>query len=342
MSAREPVVYWEQDIAFEGPSPALACVVGDLDPARAGEEIAVACRSGEALMLFPEGGGWGSELIFQAGGEVDQCEVGDLDPRHPGAELVLAGRWPEGEGSFPAMDEPDGPFVIFVSARTEEWGLEAILEDDATIQAIAVGDLDPDQPGDELVVACAAHDVHLLSFDQGNWKFDRIGGLPADATSASCDGGRAYVGCADGSILAFELGAGGWSGRSVGVSDRPIAGIAARRGEILCSTSDGTLRLTRGGTEEIVHRSPAGFHGAVIAELVRAWPGPEYATAREDGAMVVVHTGASSGWIATQVAQDTLGLRDLAVGWVGDARAALVCAGASGQVIVAWPTATGR
>ena len=222
------------------------------------------------------------------------------------------------------------------------WSVEELFQDVAPIHALAVGDYDYDHPGDELLVAGASGQAHVLTLDAGAWRVDRIGSLPGDAVGAACDCGTAVVACAEGTIMVFEHSEAGWIATVMDWLPALPVRIAALDGAILCPSLDGALRLVVANRSQTIYQSREILRGAVIADLVPAWPGPEFATAGEDGALVVVHQGVERGWIATQVLLESDDLRGLAVGCVGGKPFSLVSACSSGEVIVAWPGAIGR
>jgi hypothetical protein len=335
-SVREPVVSWQQDIAHEAKAPAQGCALGDLEPGRPGDEIAVACANGEILVLAPRGGGWTSDLVYQAEGEMLECATGELDPEHAGAELVFA-------GALAGQDYEGGPGVVYLARFLDPgWSVEELFEDVAPIRALVVGDLDPEHPGDEVLVAGASGHAHVLESDAAGWRVDRIGDLPGEAVGAACDCGTAIVACADGSILSFEHSESGWITSVIDWLPAAPVRIAALDGWILCPSLDGALRLIVGNQTRTIHHSRQILRGAVIADLVPAWPGAECATAGEDGSVVVLHQGVEKGWIATEVVMYDDDVRGLAVGCVGGKPFSLVSACSSGEVIVAWPGAIGR
>ena len=82
---------WELHVALETQAKLGGCVVADLDPRHAGNEIAVTASTGHVYCVRRVGTGWATEIICHQEGEMIQVAAGDLNPEHPGDELICVG-----------------------------------------------------------------------------------------------------------------------------------------------------------------------------------------------------------------------------------------------------------
>ncbi len=330
VSTDEPQMDWEQREAFRHTTELGGCAAGDLDPERPGDELAVACASGEVFFIWAAGGGWRSELVFHTGGAAMHCAIGELDSAHPGAELCVT-------GISAGVESERGPSTAWIARRgADGWRVEEVFRDDGVLRAVAAGDMDPHHPGDELVLAGSSRLVHVLTLEDALWRVERLDVLPNDPVDVACDAGRALVACADGTLVACSRGESDWTIEALAHHKGALARVAAHEGTVLVAAVDGALELQQEGAIEVLYRTSDRLCGAAVAELYDAWPGTEYATAGHDGRVVVVHRG-SSGWIATEVARDIAPLHHLARGRIGGESSALVTCGESGSLIVVRP-----
>jgi len=327
---------WVVEVAFSNDTKLGGCAVGELDPGSPGGEIVTVAGDGQVWLTARVDGAWSSSSIAQLPGEAIGCVAADLLPEIPGDEIVTVGVTAGGE-------ESGSPGVAHLLSRgADGWTTEVLLEDDALLHGVAVGDMDKDGVLD-VVVAGYTRRVTVLGRDPSDsgWRTLGTGMLPDAAKSVVVldplgdRAGLAVVGCRDGSLIEFRLAEGGELAR---VDWAPGSSSQARLGAlspgVLVASDGGTLTFVKGDTRgPEFYASGDKLRGAMVADVDPGVGASRQAcTAGYDGAIVV--TGITSGE-SRVVARDDDRLHHLAVGQLHpEGPPSLVACGYSGRVIV--------
>lgn len=339
---------WWQETVLEVPTKLGGCAVGDIDPDHPGNEIAVVASDGRVYCIRHGPSGWIHEVVAELPGEPIQCAIGDLDPEHPGDELVTVGVVRGGEG-----DGAPGVAYLLQKEPGGSWSepLPLMLGGDAgtLLHAVAIGDADPQHPGNELVLAGFGRELYVLT-RQGtsDAQSDLAGDLPGNAKGAAIGMGGVVVACDDGTLLAFHKGEQGWAGRVLETYPDALARVTATDASVLVSANDGILRLHRdGGTTLNLLESPDRLRGAVITDVDPSHPGTEMATAGYDGTIRVLWVETAERpdpsrnlergepfVVSRRVGRDSDRFHHLAAGELPGLGTCLVACGYSGRVIV--------
>lgn len=325
-------VGWWQETAADLGGKLGGCVVADLDPALPGNEIAVVGGDGGVHLIWRGPDGWQQRRPHTTEGESIQVIAGDLIPQRAGIELVALGvatGTEDGGGKGRAT-------AMALTVDRETW-LKSLLESEALIHAGALGDLDPNTPGDELVYAGFFGEARLLA---GLGKPQVLGPLPGNAKGAAIGAGGVVFACDDGSLVRFRLASTGWRADVLYRAPDALARVAATDDAVLFCANDGALRLWRAdeaGAARTLYQSEDRLRGAVIADLDPSHPGLEYATAGYDGRIVVVSdatTATGHRQMVSVVGVDPDRLHHLAVGELPGLGRCLVACGYGGRVII--------
>lgn len=305
------------------------CAIGDLDPERPGNEIAVVGASGAIWVVSRDGESWSHELVAQTPGELIQCAIGDVEPAHEGDELVAV-------GVRTGTEDGGGPGVVHVVKRVAGgWHVDTVFEDSALLHAVCVAELAAGQPGPEVLVAGASGIVHVLGRDGRGWTATTAGTLGGVGKSATAFQGGAAIASRDGTVVFVGLAPDGWQLRVIDRAEAGQARIGAGDATLVVARDDGVLALIDEAGRREVYREAERLRGAVLAELDPSTPGLEVATAGYSGHItVLVHT--EDGYEARVVAQDPEPFHHLAAGELpgGGTGLELVGCGYSGQVHV--------
>lgn len=320
--SNEPGAHWQQETALEAGQKLGGCVVADLDRSNPGDEIAVVAEDGSVYVATRSGGLWSSTRIAELPGEMIQIAAADVTQEFAGAELFTVGISEGGEDS-------GGPGALwFHSHAAAGWHSEQIFEDPQLLHAVCIGDIDPDSPGLEVLVAGYSRDVSLLYRVGGAWTPRRVGVLPAEAKGAASDGDWTVVVCTDGSVVRLVSDGDDLELETIGACDDAAARVAVRDGVVLVCANDGALRKIDGEIS-VIYQSTDRLRGAVWGEFNPTGAGIEAATAGYDG-KVTVHVGTNVQVIGT----DTDKFHHLAAGNIDGLGTALVACGYSGRVLV--------
>ncbi len=305
------------------------CAIGDLDPAHAGNEIAVVASDGSVLVLHRVDGRWEHERAADFEGEMIQCAVGDADPAHAGLELVAVGMKSGGEDS-------GGEGAAHVVRKGERgWQSELVTHDAALIHGVAIGDVVPERAGDEVVTVGYGGRARVFGRGADGWQELGSAPLESNAKTAVVWGGGVAIACTDGTIRMLEHENGAWTTRVIDRAQGGQARISSGGGRLIVARDDGALALVEDGTHTDVHVESDKLRGAVLADLDPAAEGLEAATAGYGAAVTVLHPEGKS-WRARTVYTDTDRFHHLAAGDLGapDGAASLVAVGYSGRVIL--------
>jgi hypothetical protein len=319
---------WRQEVALATNSKLGGCAIGDLDPTRAGDELAVVSASGEVLCIARVDGAWQYETVAHLPGEMIQCVAGDLDPAHPGDELVTVGKRAGGE------DEPGAGVAWYFYRNADGWQSEELFVDSELLHAVCIGDLDPDRVGNELLVAGYSGQAHVLSKDGEGWLSTPAGALAGAAKGAAVARGGAVVACADGSVMLVRKGGDGFTSGVLKRFAQPQARIGGQGGLVAVCDNGGDLRLLDTGATRAVHVDDERLRGAVFMQAGDEH-GVQLATAGYNGRIALVDwDAASAGWTVRNIASDTDKFHHLAGGVLPELGQVLVGVGYSGNVIV--------
>lgn len=325
----EPAQRWTAAIAFQADTKLGGCAVGDLDPRHAGNEIAAVALDGQVHVVRHWTEGWVTEHAVKLPGEGIQCAIGDVDPSRPGNELVVVGM---AEGT---EDDGGAGAVHLVFLEGDDWRAERILEDTALVHGVAIGDVDPERPGDEIVVTGFAGASKVLARVDGAWTVVAEHPLPEGAgKTVLIDGGRIVVANTSNALHVIP-------GPPV-----EIGAAQARLGrgaeDIVVACDDGGLRLVSDRGVESLHQETQKLRGAALGDLDPLVAGEEAATVGYERKLTVLYRPAdgSTPWTPVSVWEDPEKLHHLAHGellaeGIGPE---LVAVGYAGRVIVAWCT----
>jgi hypothetical protein len=296
------------------------CGVGDVDPARGGNEIVVTSSKGPVFVVQRAEAGWQHEVAFHAPGEMIQVAVGDALPAHPGDEIVAVGMREGPEG--------DGPGAVHVIWREgSAWKSTLAFEGEALIHGVAVGEGD---------VWVAGYDraVHLLRAKSGGFEHVASAALPGNGKNALAVPGGVVVACTDGSLVQAKLEG---PALAVTVLDRRESG-RARLGtdgtRLVVADDDGTLSLVSGSRRETIHTETGKLRGAVLADLDPDAPGIEAATTGYSGRVTLLRER-DGRFVASLLFADRAGFHHAVAGDVdGVPGPELVVCGLAGRVLV--------
>jgi hypothetical protein len=326
----DPPERWRQEVALDTGGKLGGCVIADLDPDLAGNEIAVVGGDGAVFVLSRAQGSWTSKKVAELPGEMIQCAAGRLDPGSEAVSLVTVGAASGGE-------DDGGPGVAWrIRKVSGQWERERIFQDAALLHGVCIGDLDPDHDGDELLVAGYTNKAHLINNDGGAWKVVRSLDLDGQGKGAAVVASGAVVACADGSVMLLERSGRDWESRLLRKFPAPQARIAGLGDAVLVCDNGGDLRLIQDQRTDVVFSATDRLRGAVFADVDPKDPVRQAATAGYDGAITLIRGGLEGPWRAEKVGHDTNKLHHLATGEILGYGTALVACGYSGRVIVVW------
>jgi len=150
---------WYYNIMFTDTSKVSGCTIGDLDPTRPGNEVISASGNGRVIMIYKDGDVWNSIDLWQGEGELITPVIGEFYSPNPGNELVLVGmaKGSEGEGAGQ---------VTMIYGSGDTWKAEIMyVNEDSMLHGLAVGDIDPNHPGNEVIVMSFGFDAKMLIWD---------------------------------------------------------------------------------------------------------------------------------------------------------------------------------
>jgi hypothetical protein len=148
---------WDAEVLASYNTKTSGCTIGDLDPTRDGNEIVTVNGDGLVAMVYKsESGQWRSIDLWQGEGELITPVIADCYPDNPGNELVVVGmaKGPEGEGAGQAT-------MIYGSG--DNWNSAIIYIAPDMLHGLAIGDLDPNHAGSEIVTMSFGFDVEMLT-----------------------------------------------------------------------------------------------------------------------------------------------------------------------------------
>jgi hypothetical protein len=313
---------WERTVLLSTGTKLGGCAIGDLDPERPGDEIAVVAGNGEVWIASRAGDRWTGSAVARVGGEMIQCAIGDADLESPGLELVVVGMR---EGS----EDSGGPGrAHLIRAVPGGWAVERIFDDASLLHAVCIAN------GAVFVAGFSGRAFRLVRSPNG-WRADPIAELPGAAKAAAVVGDGVAFACNDGSLVHVARDGAGFTSRVVDKRRAGRARLASDGRRLLVADDDGQLSLLAPGVDaERVYKSREKLRGAVLADLDPAVEGAELATAGYDRQVVLLrHVG--DGFQSLVLAQEPDRLHHLACGELDPAPGLeLVAVGFGGDLVM--------
>ncbi|MCK5560439.1 MAG: hypothetical protein KAJ51_07580, partial [Thermoplasmata archaeon] len=164
-----PILTWYSEVIFEGGKAIDGCAIGDIYPEHEGNEVIFCSREYDLRMSYKDASGtWlkPTALLWSGLGQPLTPAIGDFDPEHEGNEIILVGMGVgmEGEGGQGEATE------IYWDETINAWVQEVIFTNPNMLHGATIGDIDPRNDGDELVVVGFAYNVTLLKkAPNGTW-----------------------------------------------------------------------------------------------------------------------------------------------------------------------------
>ena len=150
---------WDAEVLWSDVSMVGGCTIGDLDKTRKGNEVVAVTTDGRVVLLHKtDNDKWDSQQLWQGKGQLLTPVIGNFYPQHDGNELVVVGMavGKEGEGAGHAT---------MIWGAGDNWNDEVIFNNtDSMLHGAAVGDLDPNHDGAELVVMSFGFDVKMITW----------------------------------------------------------------------------------------------------------------------------------------------------------------------------------
>lgn len=263
---------WQPEILLESEHGIGGVAIGDLDPARPGNEIAAVNEAGEVWLIRRATVGWQCERIHRSGGEFIMCAIGDVDPTTPGNELVAV-------GMVEGPEARSGPGQVVVLGRAGAgWRATSAFVDTHMIHGVAIGDVASRHAGDEIVACGFNHRVTLIHRAEARWDSevlyvgnDRM--KIADIADVVPDrrGMEVVVGGSDGRAVLLQEGELGWVHEIVLDDVAGQSRIAAAGAAVLAGGDDGKVTLiTQSGSEwrsDVIARDSQKIRGVALASI---------------------------------------------------------------------------
>ncbi len=155
---------WVREKIFTNSEDLIANIrVGDIWSMHEGNEIIAVDFNGNCTMIWEESGTWESRLIFQThdvttGGSypLEGMAVGEFNPLNDGEECMISGYY----NKVNQVLDIDGEVISDLAWETEFSDVR--LE----IAGVETGDLMPERPGNEVIIASFQGWVEMLYFEQ--------------------------------------------------------------------------------------------------------------------------------------------------------------------------------
>jgi hypothetical protein len=320
---------WSSCVAADLGEKLGGCVVGDVDPSKAGDEIVVVGESGAIYLISFEDGEWQKEVIANTPGEMVQVVLGDVDPARVGLEIVVVGiaQGREDDGGEGAAH------VLFLDEG--EWIIKEFHRSPALLHAAWVAELDGTL-GAEVFVGGYAEKAVIMDLTDDGWVEIDAGDLPGPAKNATKYRNGVAVACADGSLAYVHPEGDGFAVDVVYVAPAGNSRVASDGLErLLVAQDDGVLSIYRDGKRTEIHRESDKLRGAVLGNLDFSAPAIEAITGGY-GRIITMLNETAEGWVSKVIYEDSDRLHHLAAGRLAtlDDGLFLVACGFSGRVIV--------
>lgn len=322
------LVDWTNETALDAGTKLGGCAVGDVDPDRKGDEIAVVAGDGSVYLVHALEDGWAQQKIGAATGEMIQCAIGDADPARKGLEVVAV-------GMKAGKEEDAGAGAAHIASRGPDgWSFDLLFEDTALIHGVCVGDIDPQRDGEEVLLVGFSRRATLAWREGDSWQTEVVGELPGDGKNALPYQGGAAVVCNDGAVVLVARKEGAWTVTELDRAEAGLARIGTDGERLVVARDDGALAILAAGEREEIHQESSKLRGAVLADLDPDLPGIEAATAGYGNTVTLLHQDGDA-WKPRVLFEDTGRLHHLATGRIGpDGEVGLVTCGYSGLLTV--------
>ena len=197
---------WKQCQVYCTPGGLSSVAIGEADPDGPGPDLIVGGSTGHVLAIsLLKTGDVLSRLIYDAGVPIGDIEVFDLNPDFPGEEIIVVTEdgkavvlWQSSEGPHPSYEAqvvwtdparlrnavagPYGPQgrpcalvagaagnVVKIYSVGGTWRGQVLYKSPESLSRLAVGDVDPESPGLELVVVDDTGGITLLRQGMGGY-----------------------------------------------------------------------------------------------------------------------------------------------------------------------------
>jgi hypothetical protein len=334
----------KSEILFETEHALGGAAIGDLDPDKPGNEVAVVNSAGEVWLVGRGEDGWQPERIYKGDGELIMCAIGNADPNAPGNELV-------GVGMVTGPESRTGAGQAVLIRKTDDgWTAERILTSHHMLHGVAIGDVSSRNRGPEVVVCGFDHRTTLLWKDGERWQPETIhvanDRLKIVITADVVPGhpGPEVIACgSDGNVVALWEGELGWHHEIIFRDTVGQSRVASGAGGVLIGGDDGKVtfahRSGRSWHREIIARDTGKIRGVAFTYLTKGAAVPElYACGYAKRVIQFVQSG-DRFWIPRVIYTAQKPLHHLVVGDVdpqnrGDE---LVTCGHGGQLVLLTP-----
>ncbi len=323
---------WQAKAVWTAPAKLGGCAVGDLVPQADGQEIVAVSITGEIHLLQHGEEGWEARLLAETPGELIQVAVGDADPTRPGLEVLAV-------GMKAGVEEDGGPGMAWLVSdiNTPNPILTPLFEDTALVHGGCIADVDPDRPGEEIVVAGFGKKVHVLSFDGAGYLQEVAGELSGPAKQVVAWNGGVAVACSNGELVFLKKENQAWTSRVFAKAPAGLARLGPSSEHLLVARDDGVLwELDTEGVGREIHREGEKLRGAVHADLDPDHPGLEYASAGYEGRIVILAEATPGEFLSVDVWRSDQRFHHLTSGEVDSAGIGfeLIGCGYSGEVVL--------
>jgi hypothetical protein len=322
---------WKATVVAEVGEKLGGIAVGELDDASPGLEAAFVSESGRVRVARAKDGAWSVVEAAHLPGEAIQVAVGDADAARPGLEIVAFGM-----EQGPEAAEGRGVATL-VRREGGGWVHETIATRDALVHGGCVADLDPENPGHEVLLVGYDRKAAVASRGAGGWRTLGEVALGSEGKTAIPYGAGAVVACVGGTLEVVERKDGAWRTRVLATLPAGAARMARDGNKVLVACDDGALRLVDGANVTVLHQEGQKLRGAVFGEFDGDRPGLEAATGGYAGVVTLLRPG---GPTPTQTLAEGAGrLHHLALFPLPDAtrRHALLACGYSGRLLLLTP-----
>jgi hypothetical protein len=298
---------WQSVTVLTAKGKLGGCVVADVDPRHKGNEIVAVSGVGEVYVARKSGAGWAHDLVAELPGEMIQVAVGDVRPERTGLEIVAVGMAEGDEGS-------GGSGATYVLSRQGDgWESERVLTDSALVHGVAVGDLDPTRPGNEILCVGYSNNATLVFREGGAWETEVVATLGSAGKNAIAWKGGAAVGTSGGKILHVLRGRDAFSATTIDTAEGGQSRLGTDGTRLLSARDDGGLGLVEKRMRVDIYKEGAKLRGAVLADLDASVPGVEAATAGYE-MKVTLLVRKEGEWSGRTIFEDDARLHHLAAG----------------------------
>jgi hypothetical protein len=156
---------WYSEVIYKGTKAVDGCAIGDCYPGHTGNEIIYCSREFDLWMGYRDGNKWTTVKLWQGSGQPLTPAIGNFDPDHEGNEIIVVGM-----KSGLEDDGGEGEAVeVYWNATTKQWDTKVIFTNTMMLHGVAIGDIDPRNDGDEVVVVGFAYRATLLKKVNHTW-----------------------------------------------------------------------------------------------------------------------------------------------------------------------------